>query len=952
MKQILEGLNEKQQEAVTHASGPLLIVAGAGTGKTTVMTRRFAWLIEKGLAQQDEVLALTFTEKAATEMEERVDRLLPYGHVDLWLSTFHAFCERVLRASGAEIGLSPDFRVATDVDAWLFLREHLDTFALEYYKPLGNPTKFIRSLISHFSRAKDEGIDPTAYAEGVRHTPCESDEEQRRLNELSEAYQTYERLLHEENILDFGGLILYTLSLFQKRPHVLRQYQDQFRYVMVDEFQDTNTAQYALVKLLSQRHGDVTVVGDDDQAIYRFRGASVVNILQFEKDFPSAKRVVLTQNYRSGQVILDVAHAFIQSNNPRRLEALGHGALSKKLQSQASVPGSVRHLHATRVESEARAVAEELITLHHQKPETLWSDMAILVRANRHAEPFLLALQAANIPHTFVAMKGLYRKPMVIDVIALLRIIDLPHDSASLYRWLSHPNLGVSVEDLSRVSYEAKRAGDTLFDTMMRVQESLSHDGCERTQTLRAFLHDMSLYARRRNALEVLAKALKDSGLYGWVLQQEDAEQLNASAALQQFYERVRRYISLQTDRSLHAFLSALEQELRSGEEGAVAEDEQGSPDEVKVMTVHASKGLEFKHVFIVNLVDRRFPAASRAEAIALPKTLVPEPPTAEHHLEEERRLLYVGLTRAKERVYLTSAESYGGVRAKKLSRFLQELALKDRCNVDDVSTQEEISNTRDGSDRLVTMDANLPLPKAFSFTQLMAYGRCPLQYKCAHVLKIPVPGQGPQSFGKSMHNTLQAFFEREMAPGDSPPVSLDTLMALYDEQWIDEWYANPKQREEYRAAGRKQLKVVYEDIRAHAPRPLFLERGFTIVLDDTVLRGRVDRIDQVDGGVEIIDYKTGKPKTLSSLTVQDKMQLMIYQLVAREIFGLEPVRLTFHYLTDNTRVSFLAKEAQLEKLRDTIRAQCGQIRARLFDPTPGFHCEFCDFRDVCPYRQ
>ena len=951
MENLLEGLNKEQEEAVRHTSGPLIIVAGAGTGKTTVMTRRFAWLVQEGLAATDQILAVTFTEKAATEMEERVDRLLPYGHVDVWINTFHAFCERILRASGAEIGISPDFRVATDVDAWLLMREHIDAFQLEYYQPLGNPTKFIRALISHFSRAKDEGYDPETYRRGIESEAPASEDERRQSEELAGAYHTYETLLHHENVLDFGGLILYTVKLFQARPHILRRYQDQFRFVMVDEFQDTNTAQYELIKLLVGRDQNVTVVGDDDQAIYRFRGASVENILLFERDFPQAKRVILTKNYRSGQRILDVAHAFIQANNPRRLEASSGGALCKKLHGQTAKDGTVRHLHSRRVEDEARAVACEIAAIHESDRSVLWSDVAILVRANGHAEPFLLALQGASIPHTFVAMKGLYRKPIVIDAIVLLRAIDLPYDSVSLYRWFSHPDLGLPVEDLSFVSYEARKNGSSLYEALGAQEEHLSPQGRTTAKAFAEFLADMQRYAQRRNALEVLARALKTSGLYGWVLQQEDAGQLNASAGLQQFYERVRRYVSLQNDVSLHAFVGALDQELRSGEEGDLSQDDQAGPDEVKVMTVHASKGLEFKHVFLVNLVERRFPSGARGEAIPLPRALLRDAETGDLHLEEERRLLYVGLTRAKERVYITSAEEYGGARAKKVSRFIDELALGER----ELTTQNAMHElTSDGSkDRLITLGPSLPIPKTFSFTQLVAYGHCPLQYKCAHVLKIPVQGSGSLSFGKTMHGTLQTFFERWMERQNNGMilVSWDELQSFYAQKWVDEWYESSEQRNAYRAAGLDQLRSYYDTLIHERPRPLFVEHGFTLNIGDVALKGRVDRIDEVEGGVEIIDYKTGTPKTKKDLNAQDKMQLMLYQLAARDIFGLEPARLTFHYLKDNTRVSFLAKEKQLEALRDTIGSQIQTIRARLFDPTPGFHCQFCDFKDVCPYR-
>jgi len=331
--EFLTTLNVEQKKAVTHKQGPLLIVAGAGTGKTTVITQRLAWLIDQKKANPDEILALTFTEKAAAEMEERVDKLLPYGYVDLWVSTFHSFGERILRDYALEIGLDSGFQILSRAEQWLLINQNLDQFELNYYKPLGNPTRFIQALIQHFSRIKDENISPEEYlkhAQGLnkkKNLKADQREEAEKALEAAKAYKKYQELLLKHGYFDFGDLIIRALELFQKRKTVLEKFRKQFKYILVDEFQDTNHAQYELIKLLASPKNNITVVGDDDQAIYRFRGASMSNILEFKKDFPKSEDVILVKNYRSQQNILDLAYKFIQLNDPFIVQFFdGHSA--------------------------------------------------------------------------------------------------------------------------------------------------------------------------------------------------------------------------------------------------------------------------------------------------------------------------------------------------------------------------------------------------------------------------------------------------------------------------------------------------------------------------------------------------------------------------------------------------------------------------------------------------
>ncbi|MEK7205901.1 MAG: UvrD-helicase domain-containing protein, partial [candidate division NC10 bacterium] len=313
---ILEGLTPDQEAAVTHGEGPLLIVAGAGTGKTTVITRRIAYLVAAKRARPSEILALTFTDKAAEEMEGRVDLLVPYGFADMWISTFHAFGDRVLRDEGLALGLTTDFRVLSRPEQVVFLREHLFELPLSHFRPLGDPIRHLQALVTLFSRAKDEAVMPEEYLafaaellDRAKASPEDAAlrEEAAQQGELAACYAAYQRLLAERGMMDFGDQVLLSLRLFREHPLLLQKYRERFRYILVDEFQDTNHAQWELVKLLAGPAGNVTVVGDDDQSIYRFRGAAISNILEFTSVYSETPRIVLRQNFRSGQAILDAA---------------------------------------------------------------------------------------------------------------------------------------------------------------------------------------------------------------------------------------------------------------------------------------------------------------------------------------------------------------------------------------------------------------------------------------------------------------------------------------------------------------------------------------------------------------------------------------------------------------------------------------------------------------------
>ncbi|TAL51267.1 ATP-dependent helicase [Patescibacteria group bacterium] len=970
---LLSKLNNEQREAVTHVEGPLMIVAGAGTGKTTVVTHRIAWLIDQGHAKPEEILALTFTDKASGEMEERVDRLLPYGYVDLQISTFHSFAEKLLRQYGAELGLSRDFRLMTELDAWLLARQNFDRFELDYYRPLGNPTKYIRSLLTHFSRAKDVGIDPDAYATFAEEKRADFDSaqadasvtsEMNRLQELARAYATYQHILLENDALDFGDLMLYTLKLLRTRPAVRDQIRARYKFVLVDEFQDTNDAQYEIVKLLAEPRRNLTVVGDDDQSIYKFRGASLANILRFEHDFADAKRVVLTKNYRSAQEILDRAHAFIQHNNPNRLEAAVERQLSKKLSAVNESTAQIEHIHALTATEEVARVVERIVELKAQA-DTDWSDFAILVRSNAAGMDFAVALERHKIPYQFLALSGLYTKPAVLDLMAYLRVIDHPFDSPSFYRLLTSKIVGVSERSILELNQWAQRKGKSLFEACEQAG-SISQIPAEDQQTIHRILEQLTEFqrsARTRPVGEMFVIVAKQSGYLEYLNTLSEQKKLDSFSYLQQFYQRLKSFERRSDHPVLHHFLEEFAHERDAGEEGSLSIDLEAGPDMVRIMTVHAAKGLEFKHVFVVNLIAQRFPTNQKNDAIPLPEGLGSSPANdKDAHLEEERRLFYVAMTRAKQGLYFTSAENYGGTRARKLSRFLHELGYESpNIARETLELFDEEQGQPPAEDR-----TTFPIPKQFSFTQLAAFKTCPWQYKFAHVLKVPVMGKWTFSYGKTMHNTLQRFFtlwlerngsQQSSLFGTIPasaeqevPVSWKELEEAYHACWQDDWFINDRQREEYRKEGLDSLKGFYQKLDELRPDPLAIEQGFTMKFGDIVVKGRIDRIDRFEEGIEIIDYKTGSPKT--ELTKEGKEQLLLYQLAARDVLGLIPKRLTYYYLSDNSQVSFLGTDDQLLDLQESIVERVQTIRTSTFTPTPGFHCQFCDFADICEFRQ
>ncbi len=944
----LKNLNMEQREATVFGKGPLLIIAGAGTGKTTVITCRVAHLISKKFLEPKNILALTFTEKAAQEMEERVDMLLPFGYLDLWVSTFHSFGQRVLKENAIDIGLARDFNLLDKTDAWLLVRQNLERFKLDYYKPLGNPTKFIDALLEHFLRLKDQGIEPKDYQNYAKKTKDKKDAP--RIKEIALAYKTYQDILTENSALDFGDLINYTLMLFKKRPAILEKYRNQFKYILIDEFQDTNWSQYELVKTLSAPKNNLTVCADDDQAIYRWRGASFNNVLQFKKNFPRSKEVFLIKNYRSGQGILDLSYKFIQLNNPDRLEHQlkqnkKSKKASKKLLSQTKSKGIVEHLHFRTLEEEVRGVVDKIETMLDKKTATSFSDFSILVRANDYALPFVREFERRGLAHQFFASSGLYSQPIILDIISYFKLLDNYHESRAFYRILKIPVFDVLERDIAKISNFSRMKAKSFYESLedMSLIDGLIPASKEKINFLFSLLNK---HSRIGSISNVFINFLNDSGYLKHLVKKEKSREIEL---LSQFFSKIRQFEEKKSVSDLKSFLEELSWELESGNEGKIDFNIEEGPDTIKIMTIHSAKGLEFPFVFLVNLVDKRFPTIERGEEIEIPDELRKDiMPSGDAHLQEERRLFYVAMTRAKKGLFLTSAKNYGGQREKKLSRFLYEL---DMNKTKEKTLSKIILKTRKPKKK---GKKEISLPGHFSYTQIAAFKNCPLQYKFAHILKIPRPGSGTLSFGKTMHNTLFRFMKEFYQTKDW---KLEDIYKIYKEEWLDEWYESKTHRRKYYELGKKSLKNFVKDLKEKKPKIKMignnpcLEADFSLKIGKYVIKGKIDRIDDLGGSdAEIIDYKTGKPK--EKLLQDEKEQLLIYLIAAQDVFKIKPKTLAYYYLDASKKLIFFPSEKEKNDFKNELVKKITAIEKSDFSPTPGRHCRFCDFKDICEFRK
>ena len=946
-------LNPQQIEAVKHLSGPLLIIAGAGTGKTTVITERIKYLILKKNILPSQILALTFTDKAAHEMEERVDVAMPYGYTQMWISTFHAFCDRVLRDDAHAIGLDPGYKLISEGESVLMLKKNIFDMGLKFFRPLGNPTKFLDALITHFLRLKDEDISPNDYIQWVKKQ--KASEETQQYLELANSYKKYEELKVRESVMDFSDLISNTLLLFRERKNILKKYQNQFKFILVDEFQDTNYAQNELAMALAGDDKNITVVADDDQSIYRFRGAAISNVLQFKKNFPKSKTVTLNNNYRSTQPILDAAYRLIQHNNPNRLEIVE--GIDKRLRSHSMAPKKeVELIHENRSEDEADIIARTIKKLTNDKFE--YKDIAILVRANNHAQLITAALQRHRIPFQFLGPGYLFQQEEVKDLIAYLMFLTNLSDSVSLFRVLCMDIFNIPYIELNYLLNFAKKRNLTLFEALFNIEQSfLKPQTQEKLINFREMAKRHLEKSKKSSAGQVLYYFLVDSKLFETLSSADSIKEERKVQNIAKFFDRVKNFESDTPDANIFTLVDWLNLMLQMGDSPQAADIDLKDRDAVNILTVHSSKGLEFKVVFLVNLVSDRFPTRERSEKIPLPTGIIKEtiPLESDFHMEEERRLFYVGVTRAKERLYFTAANYYGGgKRAKKLSPFIYEALPKlqeqekEKNRIKQLSLTEILSSYEEKEER---KEQKQPIKLNYiTFSNLQMFDICPLHYKAKVIFNIPTDATRNQTFGISLHKTLYNFY-KQISEGNKS--SLNLLLSILKKEWLSEGYANKKDEREKFSQAVKILGKFYKTEYNSSIKPLGLELPFSFVLKNGVkVFGKIDRIDKKGNGIEIIDYKTGldNPKADKAHRLQLAMYALAATRVKDNILSRNPqdITLTLHFLEENTKKSMNFKQEDLNKLELDLIDKIYEIEKSDFLCSKNILCINCEYKMLC----
>ncbi len=962
---LLDILNAEQRAAVTHRGGPLLIVAGAGTGKTRVLTHRMAWLIREGHAKPEQVLALAFNEKAAREMEERVDVLLPYGAAPTGILTFHAFGQQLLEEHGLRLGLSGPGDVLSGAALMHHLKSRLWDLPLQRFRPLGSPDKHAKELGAVFSRAKDEGLSPERWmaAAQTQRAAAQSEdqvEEAEDQLELAAAYGAYQALLRKDGFLDHGDQLLLALRLLEEHPAVLKRVREAWPVVLVDEFQDTNHVQAKLLRLLCppDAQPDLTVVGDDDQAIYGFRGASLDNLLSFKDAYKDAAVVTLLQNYRSAQSILDASYKAIRFNDPERLEV--SLAIDKRLRGQHD-NGSVEPKPFADRNAELAWVAAEIVKAHAQGVP--YKQLAVLVRAHSLGQEVMDVLTRAGVPLRYPGDRGLYRQPEVQRALAFVRALGAPQDDPAIFDLLVHAPEPWDLLSVKHLLGTARQHSLPLWRALARPdllqQAGIPEERRREGEALLEQLRELGKVAVHQGVAPALYKYLQTSGVLARLLAEPGDANERAIANLARFFERLQDFDKVERAGNVPAVVDYLNALLEEGDDPAT---EQAGPDEdaVTVSTVHQSKGLEWDQVFVVGMDEGHFPQTMRGGGLTLPPAVLPPPSDKKRvHVAEERRLFYVACTRARLRLVLTTSVDQGGKKPWKRSSFLTEtfdlppegkqakLAPAQRL---DAWAEHPHPQHRPLAAK-VDADGNLRL----TYYPTDDYLTCPFKYKIAHVLELKPPPSQSLGYGNTFHAAIQRYHQARMNPGPEP-YGWDEFQADFLALWSPIGFDSPQHEAERKAHGLKRLRAFYDEEEASGRKPFKIEEKFDAPLDPhTRLVGRMDRIDKLpDGRVLISDYKTSdvRDQEKADKEVKESLQLAIYALAWQAKEGSLPDLLELRFLEHGFRAQLVPDAKYIDKKREQILEAARGMRAGEFGPTPGFHCKFCAYSGICPHAE
>jgi len=900
-------LDPEQRAAAAIGQGPVRVVAGAGTGKTAVIAERFRRLVMGG-ASPDSILVMTFTDRAAAEMRERIEDLV--GAAAPAVGTFHAVALSWLRADGRAIGVPAGFRIITGADRWILARELMWQLGDLVLTGDERPDDLVAPALQMLERLKQELV-PLDRLE--RWAKTADDREKADLMQACvRVFRAYERACRKDRLLDFEDLLALAVRMLEQRPAVLESYRARYPHVLIDEYQDLNLAQERLVELIAGG-GEPFAVGDDDQSIYRFRGASRASLERFLTSFPAAQTVTLGRNHRSSRRVVSAASALIGHNPDRLPKQLRSGLSGEKVEIWACPDG----------ESEADAIASEAGRLIRAGlPPTA---IAVLCRTNAIARPIAAALAARGLPHVVIGGHGFNDRPEIKDVIALLRVLRDGNDVVAVARAVTRPP--ASLDQESALAVLRDRNGSTPLDALAEWAPSSSFarllielSAAVPVLDVRDLVFEVM---NRTRYLEVLSSTL------------EASEAARAVANVSRLAELIAEFCEVSPDRSLEAYMRHLDLVLLSQEDERPAEVE-GLGDAIHVMTIHQAKGLEFDAVFVPGLVEGRLPQSGRSPRFELPPAVLePLVRGREDVAAEERRLLYVAMTRATRYLYLTRAAHYEGGRRWRDSRFLEEVrAAGPRTvvlrNVPQSPRPSPQPSPLRGEGAVV-----------LSFSSIAAYRDCPRQYWYRHVQRLPAEQSAEAVQGVIMHETLRRAGEARRSGAD---VTAAMLRSIHREVWNATAFPDARRAATFERNGAAQLEA-YRKSGGLDGLPAHLEQPFNVTVDGWMLTGVVDRIDRTHDAWRIIDYKTGRHISRG----RRDLQVALYALGASEALKLEPVELEIAYLASGESVRVDHTSSLLaEATRQGSEVAAG-VRSGRFEARPDRRrCRLCPYRLVC----
>jgi DNA helicase-2/ATP-dependent DNA helicase PcrA len=925
-----ESLNDAQRKAVEIIDGPVLVVAGAGTGKTRVIVERIMHLIEQGTAPES-ILALTFTEKAAGEMLDRVNAARDGVTLDATIATFNGFGNDLLNAYGREWGLGT-LRLLGETGQLVFLREHLDELELEYFSPVSNPDGQLDMLTDYVSLLKQQLVQPEAYAKYADALPEDSPEaklEKQKHQELAQFFATYLKLCRTNQVIDYDDQLYLTIELLKARPNILQQLRERYRFILVDEFQDTNPMQSELVDLLAGNKQNVMVVGDDDQSIYGWRGATLANILDFKERYPKAKDVTLIENYRSTQEILDSAYRLIQNNNPNRLEVMNK--LDKRLVADKGKGQPPAALHFSTLDAELAWVAEDIADRLQKKQDP--SSIAVLARRTASVMKMHEVLELNDINHAVAGLSNdLYATHAVRQLIEGLKAIADPHDDLALFHTLIGPLFNADAGPLAIHSAAARKEHERLSKVLERDAEGELREAVQRVGLWRDHAHEQTVG-------ELAYQIITDSGWKQVLYEraEHDSDIFTQVQALSKYFKTLKEFERVAGVASVQNYVVSLPalQSAGSGFEDASLDI---SDTLVNVLSVHRSKGLEWDTVYIIDCSEGSFPMKNFGGGLAVPEKLRASKSAADEHMAEERRLMYVAATRARKELILTHADQHGSGATRKASRFLDELLGSERGGLQDAAAQTSLE--------LFAPKANseaAPLPSGIakgdnlqlSVSQIDCWLRCPQDFYYQYVLQMPLPPAPQLQYGTAIHGVIESI-HRDKTEGREP-ASLESFKDEVRKALPREGYASARSRERAHEQAMKTVEAVYERF-MQAEQPFETEKPFAIELLDGKLKviGRIDAVYQTDKGVEIRDFKTGTSvntpeKAKSRATGSD--QLTLYALAWQTLHDEMPALLTLDFVETGQLGSVRKQPKSLDTLTNKLHDMVVQLTDGQYPP-------------------